>query len=83
MMRKYDDEFKQQTVRKILDGQSVASVSRELGVAESLLHKWKRAKIDRSSNLEKDILELKKKLREVEMKRDILKKAALIFGTGS
>ncbi len=38
MMRKYDDEFKQNVVRKILDGQSVASVSRELGVAESLLH---------------------------------------------
>ena len=42
-----------------------------------------RAKIDSSSNLEKDVLELKKKLREVEMKRDILKKAALIFGRGS
>ena len=83
MMRKYDDEFKQQAVRKILDGQSVASVSRELGVAESLLHKWKRAKIDSSSNLEKEVLELKKKLREVEMERDILKKAALIFGRGS
>lgn len=83
MMRKYDDEFKQNAVRKILDGQSVASVSRELGVAESLLHKWKRAKIDNSSNLEKEVLELKKRLREVEMERDILKKAALIFGRGS
>ena len=83
MMRKYDDEFKQQAVRKIFDGQLVASVSREIGVAESLLHKWKRAKIDSSSNLEKENLELKKKLREVEMERDILKKAALIFGRGS
>ena len=83
MMRKYDDQFKQQAVEKILDGQSVASVSRELGVAESLLHKWKRAKIDSSSNLEKEVLELKKKLREVEMERDIIKKAALIFGRGS
>ncbi len=72
MMRKYDDEFKQQAVRKILDGQSVASVSRELGVAESLLHKWKKVKIDGSSNLEKENLELKKRLREVEMERDIL-----------
>jgi transposase-like protein len=33
--------------------------------------------------LEKENLELKKKLREVEMERDILKKAALIFGRGS
>jgi len=83
MMRKYDDEFKQMAVKKILDGQSVASVSRELGVAESLLHKWKRAKIDSSSDLEKEVLELKKKLREVEMERDILKKAKLFFGRGS
>ena len=83
MMRKYDDEFKQNAVRKILDGQSVASVSRELGVAESLLHKWKKAKFESSSNLEKEVLELKKKLREVEIERDILKKAALIFGRGS
>ncbi len=83
MMRKYDDEFKQNAVRKIFDGQSVASVSRELGVAESLLHKWKKAKLETSSNLEKEVLELKKKLREVEMERDILKKAALIFGRGS
>lgn len=83
MMRKYDDEFKQNAVRKILDGQSAASVSREIGVAESLLHKWKRVKIDSSSELEKEVLELKKRLREVEMERDILKKAALIFGRGS
>jgi transposase-like protein len=82
-MRKYDDEFKQNAVRKIFDGQSVASVSRELGVAESLLHKWKKAKLETSSDLEKEVLELKKKLREVEMERDILKKAALIFGRGS
>ena len=38
MMRKYDDEFKQNAVKKILDGQSVAAVGRELGVGENLLH---------------------------------------------
>ncbi len=83
MMRKYDNEFEQQAVKKILDGQSVASVSRELGVAESLLHQWKRAKIDSSSNLEKENLELRRRLKEVEMERDILKKAKLFFGRGS
>jgi transposase-like protein len=35
-MKKYDDEFKQNAVKKILDGQSVASVARELGVGEGL-----------------------------------------------
>ncbi len=79
-MRKYDDEFKQEALRKIHDGQSVASLSRELGCAESLLHKWKRQTIEASSDSEKEVMTLRKKLREVEMERDILKKAALIFG---
>ena len=79
-MRKYDDEFKQAAVKKIHDGQPVASVARELGCAESLLHKWKREAVEASSDAEKEVVALRRKLREVEMERDILKKAALIFG---
>ena len=79
-MRKYDDEFKREAVKKIHDGQSVASVARELGCAESLLHKWKRQTIEASADSGKEVIALRKKLREVEMERDILKKAALIFG---
>ena len=81
-MRKYDDEFKREAVRKIHDGQSVASVARELGCAESLLHRWKRDTLEASSDSEKEVIALRRKLREVEMERDILKKAALIFGRG-
>ena len=79
-MRKYDDEYKQVAVRKIHDGQSVASVSRELGVAESLLHNWKRQVSQTSSDADKETIALKRRIRELEMERDILKKAALIFG---
>lgn len=79
-MRKYDEEFKREAVKKVFDGQSVASVSRELGMAESLIHKWKREAFETGSETEKEIIALKKRLREVEMERDILKKAALIFG---
>ncbi len=79
-MRKYDEEYKREAVKKIHDGQSVASASRELGVAESLLHNWKRHAVEASSDSEREVLALRKKLREVEMERDILKKAALIFG---
>jgi transposase-like protein len=52
-MRKYDDEFKREAVKKIHDGQSVASAARELGVAESLLHNWKRQTMGVSSDSEK------------------------------
>jgi transposase-like protein len=44
-MRKYDDEFKQSAVKKILDGQSVVSASRELGVSEGVLHKWRKERV--------------------------------------
>ncbi len=82
-MRKYDEEFKQNAVKKILDGQSVASVSRELGVSEGVLHKWKQLVILTHSETEKEVIELKKRLRLVEQENEILKKAALIFGRGS
>lgn len=88
MNRKYDDEFKRQAVKKVFDGQSVASVSRELGVNEGLIHKWKRAALDngdgRLSGAQlSEAATLKKRIRELEMENEILKKAALIFGRGS
>lgn len=87
-MRKYDDEFKRNVVRKVLDGQSVSSVSREIGVNESLIHKWKRAALDNGDGSKTgaelaEAAELKKRIRELEQENEILKKAALIFGRGS
>ncbi|MCY7347737.1 MAG: transposase [Pyrinomonadaceae bacterium] len=61
MMRKYDAEFKQNAVKKILDGQSAAAVSRELGVGDNLLHMWKKVRINWSSDVEKEHLEFKKR----------------------
>ena len=86
-MRKYDNDFKQNAVKKVIDGQSVASVSRELGVNESLIHKWKRESIQNSNQNsaaeEKENASLKKRIKELEMENQILKKAAIIFGRGS
>lgn len=88
MWKKYDDEFKRNAVGKVFDGQSVRSVSRELGVSEGLLHRWKRAALKNgngsSSGQElSEIEELKKQNRELRMEVEILKKATLIFGRGS
>ncbi len=87
-MRKYDDEFRRNVVRKVLDGQSVSSVSREIGVNESLIHKWKRAALDNGDGIRSgaelaEAQALKKRIRELEQENEILKKAALIFGRGS
>ena len=88
MWRKYDDEFKRQAVKKVIDGQSVVSVAQELGVNESLIHKWKRAALNSGNGVQsgielKETQELKKRIRELEQENEILKKAALIFGRGS
>jgi transposase len=88
MWRKYDDEFKRNVVRKVLDGQSVSSVSREIGVNESLIHKWKRVALDNGDGIQSgaelaETAALKKRIRELEQENEILKKAALIFGRGS
>lgn len=87
-MRKYDDEFKRNVVRKVFEGQSVSSVSREIGVNESLIHKWKRAALENGDGIKTGVelaeaAALKKRIRELEQENEILKKAALIFGRGS
>ena len=85
--RKYDDEFKRNVITKVLNGQSVASVSREIGVNEGLIHKWKRAALDNGDGIKTgtELAEhqaLKKRVRELEEENLILKKAAIIFGKG-
>ncbi len=88
MWKKYDDEFKRDALRKVFNGQSVRSVAEELGVNESLIHKWKRAALtkgdgSRSGTELAETEVMKKRIRELEMEVEILKKAALIFGRGS
>jgi transposase len=78
-MSKYDIEFKKECVKKYLDGQSVASISRETGVSEGVLHKWKRQIIQKNGEVDKEKLEMRKRILELEMENEILKKAAAIF----
>jgi transposase len=79
---KYDDEYKREAVRKVFGGQKVVSVARELGVSEGLIYKWKKEVKATNSDEANELIELKKRLREVEMENEILKKAALILGRG-
>lgn len=88
MKRKYDADFKRNTVQKVLDGQSAASVARELGIGENLIYNWKKALLQNGDGINSsseltEITALKKRNRELEMEVEILKKATLIFGRGS
>lgn len=88
MKKKYDADFKRNTVQKVLDGQSAASVGRELGIGENLIYKWKKVILQNGNSTQSgselsEIASLKKRNRELEMEVEILKKATLIFGRGS
>ncbi|MBD0368175.1 MAG: transposase [Flavisolibacter sp.] len=84
--RKYDAIFKQEVLQMILSGRSVKSVAESLGIGENLIYRWKsRAKassavIDVTFTDQEALLG---RIRELEMERDILKKALSIFSRGT
>jgi transposase len=78
-MKKYDKEFKKQAVKKYLEGQSVASISREIGVNENTIHKWKKDLLSVNGEVDQEKLAMRKRIFELEQENEILKKAAAIF----
>lgn len=90
MTKKYDKEFKMQTVQMIQEeGKVVAQVARELGISENTLYRWiaeykesgKQA-FTGSGQLkpeDKAMRELQKRIRDLEEENDILKKAMHYF----
>ncbi len=82
--RKYDEGFKTEALRMVQSGRSVGDVARSLGMSENLLYKWrgeqKASYSPEESSRDAELEQLRKQLRQVEMERDILKKALAIFG---
>ena len=83
--RRFTEEFKQEAVRMLVDGQSATSVVERLGLSGTKLrYQWKQALIGRggaaAEGLEVRVRQLEDELRRVERERDILKKALAIFG---
>lgn len=84
--RKFSEEFKLDAVRLVFEEKIPASqVAKNLGIGSSTLSGWLKKlspKYLASQGImssEQEIRELKKKLREAEMERDILKKATAFF----
>ena len=82
--RKYDEGFKTEALRMVTNGRSVPDVARSLGISENILYKWrteqKASYSPEESSRDAELEHLRKHLRQVEMERDILKKALAIFG---
>lgn len=86
--RTYTEEFKEQLVQLYFNGKRKCDIIREYDIASSLLDKWiKQSQTtgsfkekDNRSDLENELIELRKRNKQLEMENDILKQAALILG---
>ncbi|CAN5694103.1 hypothetical protein BH24ACI3_BH24ACI3_02260 [soil metagenome] len=63
-----------------MTGQTIAAISRETGVNENVLHRWKQKMVTKDDGEpDRENLAMRKKIMELEMENEILKKAAIIF----
>jgi transposase len=85
---KYTLEFKQEAVRLVKSGQTLAAAARSLGLVDQTLHNWVQA--ERQGKLkgaekkavsaeQMEISRLRAELARVKMERDILGKATAYF----
>jgi len=89
----YNASFKEKAVKLSHARGSVKEISEELDVSYSVLCRWRKEYADLGKNSfpgkgkpkqtdeEREIAQLKKRLRDAELERDILKKAISIFST--
>ena len=89
--RKFDREFKQMVIELSNNRKDFTALASELDISADLIYRWRR---EAATHLEasfpgqgnkilteeqKEIARLKKELRDVQIERDILKKAVSIF----
>ena len=87
---RYTLEFKQEAVRMVESGQSIAAAGRSLGVVEQRLYNWVKAQREgrlkgadnKVSAEQMEISRLRAELARVKMERDILGKTTAYFAKG-
>ena len=87
--RTFTPQFKRDAVGLVKQGKTVTEVARSLGIARSLLQRWREQLDERSaqafpgqgkaSSEKERVRELEKALRDTREERDILKKALAYF----
>jgi transposase len=81
----YSEEFKTKAVALVIQRGNLLAVSRELNVSKGTLLLWKRnyesgiLNSGGRSYEQEEITRLRKELKDVQLERDILKKAVSIF----
>ncbi|MCO3043823.1 transposase [Pseudomonas aeruginosa] len=87
--RRFPESFKREAVDQVLAGTPLRNVADTLGIAESLLGKWKRQYEQQGDYAfpgngkqrgeSAELRRLRQQLAQVTMERDVLKKALAIF----
>lgn len=88
--RTYDREFKQMILELYHSGKSPQEIAEEYDIGKDLVYRWNREQQASAESFpgkgnpalteeQKEIIRLKKELREAQLERDILKKAVNIF----
>jgi transposase len=91
--RKYDSDFKTEVLKMVAAGKPVAEISQALGIGENLIYRWKSKQRQafsteikgkkESLDVWQEVENLRRKLQQTEMEREILKKALAIFSRSS
>lgn len=82
--KRYDEDYKKSIVNLIENGKSISDIEREYGISRKNLYNWKYKYGEIATSTGEitnndEIIKMKKKLRELEMENEILKKAVAIF----
>ena len=84
--KRFDRDFKVSAVKMVTEGgHAAAEVARSLGIHVNQIYNWKKKFSDQGDKAFpgkghlSELAALRRQLREVEMERDILKKAVGIF----
>ena len=82
--RRFDEEFKASVLRMTATGQGVPEISQSLGLGKSLLYRWKQELEPRAEReLDEEKAALLRRIKQLELERDILKKPLAIFSRGT
>ena len=85
--RKFSEEFKRQIVQLYDNGKSPAEIKAEYDISHSTLHRWVQGirnsgstkAADNRTPEQNELIELRKRNRQLEMEVDVSEQAALIF----
>ncbi len=80
--RKYDADFKAEVLKMVASGKPVSEISQALGIGDNIIYRWKskqrqvaspQGKAGQAADVWQEVDQLREKLRQTELERDILK----------